>query len=118
GPILVLSIFTGVLADRVSRRTLLLVTQSTQCVLALTLGALAWSGHARYGHVLVVAVIWGIMSSIDQPARPSLAGILIARVGLSLGFFLNAIAFVFAIAMLVAIPARRPIPRIAGRTFA
>jgi len=148
GPILLLSIFTGVLADRVSRRTLLLVTQSTQCVLALTLGALAWSGHARYGHVLVVAVIWGIMSSIDQPARqslvmelvgrenlmsavglnsasfngariigPSIAGILIARVGLSLGFFLNAIAFVFAIAMLIAIPARRPIPRIAGRTF-
>src|SRR4030095_8714444 len=146
GPILLFFIFTGVLAERATRRTVLFVTQSTQCVLALTLGALAWSGHARYGHVLVVAVIWGIMSSIDQPARqslvmelvgrddlmsavglnsasfngariigPSIAGILIARVGLSLGFFLNAIAFVFAIAMLVAIPARRPIPRIAGR---
>src|SRR6185295_2359949 len=111
---------------------------------AIALGTLASTGHARYWQVLIVAVIWGIMSSIDQPARqslvmelvgrehvtsagglnsasfngariigPSIAGILIARVGLSLGFFLNAIAFVFAITMLTMIPGRRPIPRIA-----
>ena len=148
GPILLFSVFTGVLADRVTRRTILFVTQSTQCVLAVALGALAASGHARYWQVLIVAVIWGMMSSIDQPARqslvmelvgrehltsavglnsasfngariigPSIAGVLIARVGLSLGFFLNAIAFVFAIAMLTQIPGRRPVPRMAGRTF-
>src|SRR4051812_41565669 len=148
GPILLFSIFTGVLADRSTKRTLLFVTQTTQGVLALTLGFLAASGHAKYGHVLVVAVVWGIMSAIDQPARqslvmelvgranvtsavvlnsaafngariigPSIAGILIARVGLSPGFFLNAIAFVFAITMLALIPGRRPVPRIAGRTF-
>jgi MFS family permease len=147
GPILLFSVFTGVLADRVSRRTLLLVTQSTQCVLALTLGLLAWSGQARYWHVLVVAVCWGVMSAIDQPARqslvmelvgradvtsavglnsasfngarivgPSIAGILIARVGLSLGFFLNALAFVFAITMLTRIPGRPPAPRIVTTT--
>jgi MFS family permease len=142
GPILVLSLFTGVLADRVTRRTLLFVTQSTQGCLAVALGLLAASGHARYWHVLIVAVVWGIMSSIDQPARqslvmelvgrahvtsavglnsasfngariigPSIAGVLIARVGLSPGFFLNAVAFVFAITMLALIPGRRPIPR-------
>jgi MFS family permease len=149
GPILLFSLFTGVLADRVTRRTLLFITQSVQCGLALTLGLLAWSGHARYWHVLVVAVMWGIMSAIDQPARlslvmelagranvtsavglnsaafngariigPSIAGILIARVGLSPGFLLNAIAFVFAIAMLALIPGRPPVPRREGRTFA
>ena len=148
GPILLFSVFTGVLADRVTRRTLLFVTQSTQGVLALTLGLLAWSGHARYWQVLVVAVLWGIMAAIDQPARqslvmelvgrehltsavglnsasfngariigPSIAGVLIARVGLSPGFFLNAIAFVFGIIMLAQIPGRRPVARIAGRTF-
>src|SRR5439155_591235 len=116
--------------------------------LAVTLGILAWSGHARYWHVAVMAVLWGIMSSIDQPARqslvmelvgrahvtsavglnsaafngariigPAIAGVLIARVGLSPGFFLNALAFVFAIAMLAQIPSRRPVPRIAPTTF-
>src|SRR5438552_1226842 len=148
GPILLFSLFTGVLADRVTRRTILFITQSTQCCLALALGTLAWSGHAAYWQVLIVAVIWGMMSSIDQPARqslvmelvgrehvtsavglnsasfngariigPSIAGILIARVGLSPGFFLNAIAFVFAIGMLTMIPGRRPVRRVAGRTF-
>ena len=148
GPILLLSIFTGVLADRITRRTLLFVTQTTQACLALALGALAWSGHARYWHVAVVAVLWGVMTAIDQPARqsmvmelvgranvtsavglnsasfngarivgPAVAGVLIARVGLSPGFFLNALAFVFSISMLAQIPGRRPVPRIGGATF-
>ena len=148
GPILLLSIFTGVLADRITRRTLLFVTQTTQACLALALGALAWSGHARYWHVAVVAVLWGVMTAIDQPARqsmvmelvgranvtsavglnsasfngarivgPAVAGVLIARVGLSPGFFLNALAFVFSISMLAQIPGRRPVPRIGEATF-
>jgi MFS family permease len=148
GPILLFSIFTGVLADRSTKRTVLLVTQTTQCGLALALGFLAWSGHAQYWHVLVVAVMWGIMSSIDQPARqsfvmelvgrehvtsavglnsaafngariigPSIAGLLIARVGLSPGFFLNAVAFVFAIFVLTRMPGRRPTPRLSATTF-
>ena len=147
GPVLLLSMFTGVLADRVTRRTLLLVTQSTQACLTITLGLLAWSGHAKFWHVGVVAVMWGIMSAIDQPARqslvmelvgrehltsavglnsvsfngariigPSVAGLLIARVGLSPGFFLNAIAFVFSIISLWRIPARQPIARAGGST--
>ena len=56
GPILLFSIFTGALADRTTKRTLLFVTQTTQCGLALALGLLAWGGHAQYWHVLVVAV--------------------------------------------------------------
>src|SRR5262245_5791336 len=148
GPILLFSIFTGVLADRVTRRTLLFVTQATQACLAVTLGVLAWGGHARYRHVALVAVLWGVMTSIDQPARqsmvmelvgrrnvtsavglnsvsfngarivgPGIAGVLIARVGLSPGFFLNALAFVFSISMLTRIPARRPSPRGVEATF-
>jgi predicted MFS family arabinose efflux permease len=148
GPILLLSIFTGVLADRVTRRTLLFVTQAAQACLAIALGLLAWSGHARYWHVALVAVLWGIMAAIDHPARqsmvmelvgrqhvssavglnsasfngarivgPALAGILIARVGLSPGFLLNALAFAFSIVMLARIPGRRPAPREGESTF-
>jgi MFS family permease len=148
GPILLLSIFTGVLADRITRRSLLFVTQATQAGLAVTLGLLVWSGHVRFWHVAVVAVLWGVMTATDQPARqsmvielvgrqhvasavglnsvsfngarivgPAIAGVLIARVGLSPGFFLNAIAFVFSIAMLAQIPGRRPVPRAGEATF-
>ena len=148
GPILLLSIFTGVLADRITRRSLLFVTQATQAGLAVTLGLLVWSGHVRFWHVAVVAVLWGVMTATDQPARqsmvielvgrphvasavglnsvsfngarivgPAIAGVLIARVGLSPGFFLNTIAFVFSIAMLAQIPGRRPVPGAGEATF-
>jgi predicted MFS family arabinose efflux permease len=48
---------------------------------------------------------------------PAVAGMLIARVGLSPGFFLNAIAFVFSITMLAQIPGRRPAARVTEATF-
>jgi predicted MFS family arabinose efflux permease len=48
---------------------------------------------------------------------PSIAGILIARVGLSPGFFLNAIAFGFSIVSLALIPGRRPMARGGSATF-
>src|SRR5687768_14668458 len=93
GPILLFSVFTGVLADRVTRRTLLLVTQSIQGCLAITLGLLAASGQARYWHVLVVAVMWGVMSSIDQPARQSLVIELVGRAHLTSAIGLNSASF-------------------------
>ena len=45
GPILLLSVFTGVLADRVTRRHILVTAQALQGVLALSLGLLVWSGR-------------------------------------------------------------------------
>ena len=149
GPILLLSAFAGVLADRLTKRNVLMVTQGVQAALALTLGVLIWTDRARFWHVAVMAVLWGVMSAVDQPTRlsfvmelagrqhvvsavgmnsasfntarivgPSLAGILIARVGLFTGFMLNALAFLIAIVNLSRVPARRPSPRAATTTVA
>jgi MFS family permease len=71
GPILLLSVLTGALADRVTKRHLLVATQAAQGSLALLLGGLAWSGAAAYGHVAAIAVLWGVLSAIDQPTRQS-----------------------------------------------
>jgi MFS family permease len=148
GPILLLSVFTGVLADRLTKRHVLVVTQAVQGCLALTLGFLVWTGHAAYWHVAAIAVCWGVMNAIDQPARqafvmeltgrervasavalnsasfnaariigPAIAGVLIARVGLSPGFLLNALAFAVAITALLNVPARPPRPRTTATTF-
>jgi predicted MFS family arabinose efflux permease len=142
GPVLVLSVFAGVLADRHTKRHILMFTQAVQGTLALGLGLLVWSGRVRYWHVLAMAVLWGVMSALDQPTRqsfimdlvgrrhvvsavgmnsagfnaarivgPAVAGILIARVGLFLGFLLNALTFVVAILVLTQVPARPPTPR-------
>src|SRR5262245_59111489 len=61
GPILFLGAFTGVLADRVTKRHLLLATQAGQGCLAFTLGLLVWSGHAAYWQVATLAVVWGVL---------------------------------------------------------
>jgi predicted MFS family arabinose efflux permease len=142
GPILLFSVFAGILADRLVKRDILIFTQAVQCVLALTLGALVWSGHVRYWTVAVMAVLWGLMSALDQPTRqsfilelvgrqqltsavgmnsasfntariigPAVAGVLIARVGLFLGFLLNGLAFFVSIAALTRLPPSPPSPR-------
>ena len=71
GPILLLSIFAGVLADRLTKRNILLCTQAVQGSLALVLGLLVWSGHARFWTVAGMAVMWGVMNALDQPTRQS-----------------------------------------------
>ncbi len=142
GPILLLSVFAGVLADRLTKRNILILTQAVQSALALILGLLVFTGHVRYSTVAVMAVMWGVMNALDQPTRqsfimelvdrkhvtsavgmnsasfnsarivgPAVAGVLIARVGLFLGFLINAAAFLVSIAALTRVPARPPVPR-------
>ena len=93
GPILLFSVFAGILADRLSKRRILMFTQMVQCTLALTLGLVVWSGHARYWTVAVVAVMWGIMSSLDQPARQSFIIELVGRPHLTSAVGLNSASF-------------------------
>src|SRR5215467_11931298 len=71
GPILLFSVFGGILADRLTKRNILMFTQSVQAALALALGLLVWSGHARFGNVAMMAMLWGVMSALDQPTRQS-----------------------------------------------
>lgn len=93
GPILLFSVFAGILADRLSKRRILIFTQTVQCMLALTLGLVVWSGHAQYWTVAVVAVMWGIMSAVDQPARQSFIIELVGRQHLTSAVGLNSASF-------------------------
>src|ERR687894_204266 len=52
-------LYGGVVADRVARRRLLLITQSTMMVLAFILAGLAWTELVQPWHVLVLAVALG-----------------------------------------------------------
>lgn len=68
-PVLFLAPFGGAIADRASRRTILLATQSTQMVLAFVLATLTLSGHVRVAHLFVLAACLGIANAIDIPTR-------------------------------------------------
>lgn len=70
-PVLVLSVFAGVVADRLPRRSVVMATQSTMMLCALTLSLLTWTGVVRYWHVLLVALVLGLANTFDMPARQS-----------------------------------------------
>jgi MFS family permease len=70
-PVLLLSLYAGVVIDRVSKRNLLLLTQTALLVLALVLAVLVSTGTVRYWHVLLLALLLGLVNAFDMPVRQS-----------------------------------------------
>ena len=70
--ILAFGTFAGVIADHVHRRRALLVTQSLMLLQAIVLAALTWSGHIAVWHLIVLALVLGLVHAFDAPLRQSL----------------------------------------------
>jgi MFS family permease len=71
-PSLFLLLPAGALADRMSRRRLLVITQTAMMILAFALALLTATKSLQVWQVAVVAVMLGIASSFDAPARQAL----------------------------------------------
>jgi MFS family permease len=69
--VLVLAPFGGLWADRVDRRKLLIVTQAAAAVPAFALAMLAWLDVVAVWHVIVLALVLGVVIAIDAPIRQS-----------------------------------------------
>jgi MFS family permease len=90
-PILLFSLWGGVLADRYSKRKLLFITQSAYCLLAAFLGILILSGVINIWMVYIIAFSWGLVNVVDNPARHSfMAEIVDDEKGLANAIPLNA----------------------------
>jgi MFS family permease len=70
-PLLPFSFWGGSLADRVSKRKILLVTQTLMLVQAVVLAILTWTGLVRVWHVYLMAFILGMIKAVDMPPRQS-----------------------------------------------
>ena len=68
-PMLVLSPYGGLIADRFDKRRILRLTQGWLAVCAAVLGLLAVTGVAQTWHVFVVALAFGLGTAFDNPAR-------------------------------------------------
>ncbi|MGH2449032.1 MAG: MFS transporter [Chloroflexota bacterium] len=79
GPSLILSLPAGVLADRVPRRNLILVTQSTALVLAFSLATLTAFHQLEVWEILLISTISGIAIAAESPARQALVVELVGR---------------------------------------
>ena len=78
-PMLFLSVFSGAVADRLPKRRLLIATQSVLAGQAIALAVLTWLGHVQYWHVAALALVLGIVNTMDNPTRQSLVSELVPR---------------------------------------
>ena len=68
-PILVFGAYGGVIADRYSKRALLLAVQSTAAVLCATLATLALTGVVALWQIYALVFLLGLVAVVDNPAR-------------------------------------------------
>ncbi|MEA2678202.1 MAG: hypothetical protein QOJ81_2343 [Chloroflexota bacterium] len=109
GPILFLGPIGGLLADSISKRKALMVTQTAAGLLALILAVLYVTGHVEVWHIFVLALGLGIVNSFDLPIRQAFVIEMVGR-----PYIANAVALnstVFNITRIIG-------PAIAGLTIA
>ncbi|MCM2576851.1 MFS transporter [Streptomyces meridianus] len=68
-PMLLLGLYGGVIADRFAKRELLLITQSAMGLTGLALAVLTLTGHVQVWHVYLTALLLGLATVVDNPAR-------------------------------------------------
>ena len=92
-PVLFLSIFAGVLADRIDRRRLLVATQLTVAALAAVLAVLTMTGVATFWHVVALAAMAGSAQALATPAFQAVVSTIVRREALGNAIALNAAQF-------------------------
>lgn len=78
-PMLLLAPIGGVVADRVDKRQLLLVTQGTLVVANTVVAGLIIVDRIEFWHLLVVSTISGAAFSFNMPGRQALVAMLVPR---------------------------------------
>ncbi len=108
-PSILFTLYGGVIADRLPRRTLLVITQVSMMVLAFILALLTFTNTVQPWHILVLAFFLGIANAFDAPARTSFILELVSREDMTNAIALN--STMFNIATVVG-------PSVAGLTYA
>jgi predicted MFS family arabinose efflux permease len=93
GPMLFFSLFGGVVADRVERRKIMLLSQYLQMTFAFILAALLFSGNVKVWHIFVLSFLTGSAQSFSGPAYISLLPLLVRREDVPNAVAMNSVQF-------------------------
>ena len=93
GPVIVLGLFGGVIADQLPKRKTLMATQTIAMVLAFILFGLTATHVVQVWHVLVLSVLLGVSNAFDMPARQSFAVEMVGRDDVANAVGLNSALF-------------------------
>ena len=78
-PMLVVAPFGGVTADRVNKRTLLIVTQTVAAIASLVIAVLIITGLIEFWHLVTISFATGLVFSFNMPARQALVPSLVPQ---------------------------------------
>lgn len=92
-PFLIFTLFGGVIADRVDKRRLLLVTQTAMMVLAFLLAGLAWFKVITVWEVAAISFMNGVAMAMNAPSYQALVPRLVKREDLTNAIALNSAQF-------------------------
>jgi MFS family permease len=88
-PLLLLAPIGGVIADRVNKRRMLILTQTASALAAATLGALVLTGVVELWMVYALAFALGVAGSVDNPTRQTFVLEMVGREQLTNALSLN-----------------------------
>ena len=102
-------IYGGVIADRFSRRKIMIITQTVMMILAFILAALTFTHIVEPWHILLLTFGLGVANAFDAPARQAFVNELVTKEDLLNAIALNSMMFHSAAAVG---------PAVAGITYA
>ena len=92
-PMLLLAPWTGAVVDRFPKRSLLLLTQAVLGLTALVGGVLVVTGAAQLWQFYLLALMTGVATAFDNPARQTFVSEMVPRERLSNAVALNSASF-------------------------
>ncbi len=92
-PSLLATPWGGVVVDRMSKRTLLILTQTGAMLLAFILAALVFTGVVQQWHIIVLAAALGLVNSFDSPGRQAFVAEMVGKEDLPNAIALNSLMF-------------------------
>ncbi len=92
-PVFLLSLFGGVLADRMNKRNILIATQSAFMFLAFLLAVLTQWKLITPFQIMLIAALNGVVMAFDAPSRQAVIVELVGREHLFNAIALNSVAF-------------------------
>jgi len=92
-PVMILSLFAGAILDRKQKKRVILVTQSLLLIFAFLLFLITYTHVVQYWHLVVLALIRGVVTTFDNPARQSYMITLVGKDDLPNAVGLNSMIF-------------------------
>lgn len=92
-PVMFLSLWAGVIADRMDKRRLIITTQSLALVQAGALATVVTLGVVQPWMVVCLALVFGVINAFDLPARQSFLIEMVGKDDLPNAIALNSAAF-------------------------